>query len=95
MEVDVIQLKKICGYTANFLGIKSDPLKIETHFLKANLEKAIANVKHILEKKSLATFEKLQLLVDFLFFTAKLVIMSRTCLRCFYDVLSQIGKFLH
>lgn len=59
LTVEERKPKRICRYTVNFLGIKFDNLKMETHFPKATTEKVIADIKRKLEKKSPATSDKL------------------------------------
>ncbi len=74
-------------FTVSCLWIEFNLLKMETRLSKATLEKNIANVKYILEKKPLATIQKLQLLAGFSSFTTTLVNAGCAFLHCFYDVL--------
>lgn len=75
-------------YSVNFFDIEFDNLEIEASLLKAKLDKAIPNIKRMLEIKSLAILNKLQLWVSILSFAVKLVILVRISLYCLYDNIS-------
>ncbi len=59
-------------------------LKIEMQFLQAKLEKIIANVKHKLKTKSLATLKEPQSLLHLLLFIAEIVILGLVFVHCFH-----------
>lgn len=69
--------KKQLSCIIDFLGLEFDISLIEVWLPKDKLKKAIKRVVKILEQKSLTIYEKLQSLVSFFSFTAKVVYLNQ------------------
>jgi len=76
-----INLKKnLIDITCIFLSIELDSINMMTHLSSDKHQKTIQLVNSALTKSSLL-YEKLQMLLDFLSFAAKIVVSERIFLR--------------
>jgi len=76
-----VNLKKnLIDITCIFLSIELDSINMMTHLSSDKHKKTIQLVNSMLTKSSLL-YKKLQMLLDFLSFTAKIIISERVFLR--------------
>lgn len=62
---------------------------------KDKLEKTIKEIAKLLEKRSFTIDKKLQSLINFFFFTAKVIYLGQAFLQQLHDALAKDKKYLH
>ena len=86
MDLIINHIKDILDYIADFLEIELDIIRIQARLSLEKLERAKRTVIDLL-KRSTIPHHELELAVEFLFFTAKVVVSKRAFLRRLFDAI--------
>lgn len=77
MGININNNKKYLGCIVDFLSLEFNILQIKAQLSKNNLKKAIKKVVKVLKKKSSTIYKKLQSLISFFSFAAKIICLGQ------------------